>query len=48
DSSPKAVADFKNGKQKAIKSLVGFVMKESRGKADAALAEAKIVEIIGG
>ncbi|MBQ1516586.1 MAG: Asp-tRNA(Asn)/Glu-tRNA(Gln) amidotransferase subunit GatB [Clostridia bacterium] len=48
DSSPKAVADFKNGKQKAIKSLVGFVMKESRGKADAALAEEKIVEIIGG
>ncbi len=48
DSSPKAVADFKNGKQKSIKSLVGFVMKESRGKADAALAEAKIVEIIGG
>ena len=47
DSSPKAVADFKNGKQKAIKSLVGFVMKESRGKADAALAESKIAEIIG-
>ncbi|MBQ5440032.1 MAG: Asp-tRNA(Asn)/Glu-tRNA(Gln) amidotransferase subunit GatB [Clostridia bacterium] len=48
ESNPKAVADFKNGKQKAIKSLVGFVMKESRGKADAALAEAKIAEIIGG
>jgi len=47
ESNPKAVADFKNGKQKAIKSLVGFVMKESRGKADAALAETKIAEIIG-
>ena len=47
DSNPKAVADYKNGKQKAIKSVVGFVMKESRGRADAAAAEAKILELIG-
>jgi len=47
DNNPKAVADYKNGKQKALKSIVGFVMKESRGKADAAAAEAKILEIIG-
>lgn len=47
ESNPKAVDDYKGGKEKAIKSLVGFVMKNSRGKADAAAAEAKIKEIIG-
>ncbi len=47
ESNPKAVDDFKKGKQKAVKSLVGFVMKESRGKADAAAAEQIIIEIIG-
>ena len=46
DANPKAVADFKNGKEKAIKSIVGFVMKNSRGKADAVAAENKIKEII--
>ncbi len=43
----KAVEDFKNGKEKALKALVGNVMKNSRGKADAVAAEAKIKEIIG-
>lgn len=47
DGNPKAVADYKGGKEKAIKALVGNVMKNSRGKADAAAAEAKIKEIIG-
>ena len=46
ESNPKAVDDFRNGKQKAIKALVGNVMKNSRGKADAVAAEAKIIEII--
>lgn len=47
ESNPKAVDDFKSGKEKAIKALVGNVMKNSRGKADAAAAEAKIKELIG-
>lgn len=47
ESNPKAVEDYKKGKEKAIKAMVGFVMKNSRGKADASLAEAKIKEIIG-
>ena len=47
DNNAKAVADYKNGKQKALKSIVGFVMKESRGRADAAAAEAKILDLIG-
>lgn len=47
DANPNAVADYKKGKQKAIKAVVGFVMKESRGRADASVAEAKILELIG-
>ena len=47
EGNPKAVEDYKNGKEKAIKSLVGNVMKNSRGKADPSLAEAKIKELIG-
>lgn len=46
ESNPKAVEDYKSGKEKAIKALVGNVMKNSRGKADATVAEAKIKEII--
>lgn len=46
ETNPKAVEDYKNGKEKAIKAVVGFVMKNSRGKADPALAEEKIKEII--
>ena len=46
EANPNAVADFKNGKEKAIKAIVGFVMKNSRGKADAVAAETKIKELI--
>ena len=46
-SNPNAVSDYKGGKEKAIKALVGFVMKNSRGKADATAAEAKLKELIG-
>lgn len=34
ESNPKAVADYKNGKDKALMVLVGFVMKNSSGRAD--------------
>lgn len=47
DSNPNAVADYKNGKQKAVKAILGFVMKESKGRADATAAEAKILDLIG-
>lgn len=46
-SNPNAVNDYKNGKVKALKALLGFVMKESRGKADAMAVEEKLKEIIG-
>ncbi len=41
-----AVADYKKGKEKAIKAIVGYVMKNSRGKADAMVAENIIKELI--
>lgn len=46
EANPNAVSDYNNGKEKAIKAIVGFVMKESRGRADAAAAETKIIELI--
>ena len=42
EGNQKAVDDYKGGKEKALKALVGNVMKNSRGKADAVLAEEKI------
>ncbi|HLB71356.1 MAG TPA: hypothetical protein VJJ51_09970 [Candidatus Methanoperedens sp.] len=32
---PQAVADYKAGKEKALNSLVGAVMKKTKGRADA-------------
>lgn len=46
ENNPNAVADYKNGKEKAIKAIVGYVMKNSRGKADAMAAENIIKELI--
>jgi len=34
---PRAVADYKAGKKKAFNALLGGVMRETRGRADAAL-----------
>ena len=41
--NPKPVADFKSGKETVIMFLVGMVMRESKGKADASTAR-KILE----
>lgn len=46
NNNPNAVADYKNGKEKAVKAIVGYVMKNSRGKADAMVAENIIKELI--
>lgn len=44
EANPKAVDDMRNGKDKAINVMFGYVMKNSRGKADVKKAE----EIIRG
>ncbi len=45
-NSPNAVADYLGGKEKALKSLLGYVMKNSRGKADAVEAENMLAAMI--
>ncbi len=44
--NPGAVADYRGGKEKALKSLVGGVMKATRGKADAQAAEKMLLDMI--
>lgn len=46
ESNPNAVKDYLSGKEKAIKALVGGVMKATRGSADAQAAEALIRNLI--
>jgi len=45
-ANPQSVEDYNAGKQKAIGFLVGQVMKESKGKANPALANKLIVEVL--
>jgi aspartyl-tRNA(Asn)/glutamyl-tRNA(Gln) amidotransferase subunit B len=47
-ANPKAVADFRAGKEQALGSLVGQVMKATRGRADAKMVNALLRERIGG
>ncbi len=42
--NPQAVADFKAGKQKAIGSLVGQIMKKSKGKANPGMVQSMLKE----
>jgi aspartyl-tRNA(Asn)/glutamyl-tRNA(Gln) amidotransferase subunit B len=42
--NPKPAADYREGKEKAIKSLVGAVMRDSKGRADAIEAERVLKE----
>lgn len=46
DENPTAVNDYKNGKEKALMALLGFVMRESHGKADAKYATDKLKELL--
>lgn len=44
EANPKAVEDYKAGKKKAAGAMVGFVMKEMKGKCDPATANSMITE----
>ncbi len=46
EANPNAVADFKNGKEKAIFALYGFVKRATQGKADVQKADAIIRKLI--
>ncbi|MFZ3383149.1 MAG: Asp-tRNA(Asn)/Glu-tRNA(Gln) amidotransferase GatCAB subunit B, partial [Candidatus Methanoperedens sp.] len=45
--NPAAVADFKAGKEKALNSLVGAVMKKTKGRADARAAREILLGKLG-
>ncbi len=44
---PKIVEDYRGGKQKAFGALVGGVMKETRGKANPALVNEILLQVLG-
>ncbi len=46
DANPKAVADVKAGKEKALNVLFGYVMRQTKGKADIKKAEAVIRQLL--
>jgi aspartyl-tRNA(Asn)/glutamyl-tRNA(Gln) amidotransferase subunit B len=46
EGNPKAAADFKAGKEAALKSLLGGVMKATKGRADPRLAEETLRKLL--
>ncbi len=46
DSNPESINDYKSGKDRAIKYLMGQVMKESKGKANPAIASQILMDMI--
>ncbi len=47
DKNPRAVEDYLTGKSAAAKTLIGFVMRESRGGADPIVTEKLILSLLG-
>ena len=47
EANPKAVEQYKEGKGKAIGAIVGFVMRETKGRADGGEVNRLIREKIG-
>ena len=46
DKNESAVKDYLAGKEKALKAMLGYVMKSTRGKGDALIIEKKLIEIL--
>lgn len=46
DSNPNAVKDYLSGKEKALKALLGNVMKQTRGRGNAQEIEKNLIELI--
>jgi len=45
-ANPRAAADYRAGKQKAIGALMGFVMRETRGKANSAVVQEVLRKVL--
>lgn len=48
NNNPESVVDFKEGRDRAIKYLMGQIMKESKGKADPNYSNKKLIEKLNG
>ena len=48
DNSAKAVKDYKNGKRKALDSMKGMVMRETKGRANPNMVSDILLEILQG
>ena len=48
DNSAKAVKDYKNGKMKALDSMKGMVMRETKGRANPNMVSDILLEILQG
>ena len=46
EANPKAVADYAAGKKKALTALVGFVMKQTKGKANPKLVNQLLASLL--
>ena len=46
DANPKVVADYKKGKEPALMSLVGQIMKETKGSANPQIAKQIIIDLL--
>ena len=46
DNNPESINDYKSGKDRAVKYLMGQVMKESKGKANPAIASQILMDMI--
>ena len=46
DSNPESIKDYKEGKDRAVKYLMGQIMKETKGKVDPSSANQTLVEIL--
>jgi len=46
EENEKSVNDYKNGNERAIKSLMGQVMKETKGNANPSIANQKLIELL--
>ena len=46
DANPKVVADYKGGKEQALMSLVGQIMKETKGSANPTMTKKILIDLL--
>ena len=46
DANPKVVADYRGGKEQALMSLVGQIMKETKGSANPMIAKKILIDLL--